>query len=202
MTNDLDELNHIMMGMRIRVETPLSSFTSDFALAGPGAIWTSPSCESITLPGSFGPTDALPIARADNGRIVFEAAAWGHGRQDASTQYWERCAGQSLGYPGLIPASSLEISSFAGHFRVSSLAESNLYVACRYVQDRRGAPIRAVILAKKAGTDMAPICSWEPLLIPVHALPNPGVLDFLSPQGAPHLRRSSPVGSLRIELLE
>jgi hypothetical protein len=188
--------------MRINIAAPVHDFANDFAPAGTDAIMIAPAYFALTE-GSYGPGDVVPIVRSDL-RITFELAHWGYGRQDRPMEYFGRCTGQRLGYPALIPASSIDVIDRAGQpVRFTGAKGENLYVGCQYFQVSRGAPISVVPLFREAGPDIAPYSDLQPLLLPIHTPLKSGILAFIDPQdGAMHLRRSSPAGTIKMETLE
>lgn len=153
------------------------------------------------LTGTFSRGGSLPIIRLDHGRISFGTAHWGFSRPAQPIEYLRQCSGQSLGYPALIPACSIDIEAGGTTIRLTSATSEHLYIGTMYFQAGRGAQISAVPLVKESGPDVAPYSKLQPLLIPVRALPRSGLLDFISPHGAPHLRRPSAAGTLNIQLL-
>jgi hypothetical protein len=194
-----DVPDQISLQMRINVSGSLHEYAKDFAAAGPGAISIDPACYDLKQ-GSYGKGDYIPIVRLDHGGISFEVAHWGVGGPGQAVEYFRECSGQSLGYPALIPASFVEIMGRGDAVRLTDYDGKNLYLAAMYFQSSRGAPISVVPLIRGAGPDIAPYSDLQPLLIPIQALPRSGIRAFIDPQdGAPHLRRASLAGTIKIE---
>jgi hypothetical protein len=187
--------------MQIFVERSLDEFSKDFLATGPDTVSIAPGTV-FTAPASLGPNAMVPLIRAAHGRALFERGKWGHHRADGPVEHFRRCTGQSLGYPCLIPASAIDLTGRGGTVRVTDPDGGNLYVGAIYFQQAPGASISVVPLYCEAGPDIAPYSPWQPLLMPVSALPRSGVLAFLDPQdGALHLRRGSPRQSLAVGVL-
>jgi hypothetical protein len=186
--------------MRINIAASVHDFAKDFEPVGPDAILIDPAYIALA-PGCFGPGDVVPIVRSDL-RITFETARWGLGKQSIPVEYYRRCSGQSLGYPALIPASSIELTDRAGRtVRLTDTKGENLYVGCQYFQVSRGSPISVAPLVREAGPDIVPYSDLQPLLLPIRMFPRSGILAFIDPQdGAMHLRRASLGGAIAVAI--
>lgn len=182
--------------MQIKVSHAITDFVGDFVTDRPESILIRNQHSPII--GAYRPGTTVPIVLTANGRSCFDFGDWGFSKSGEQLEYFRKCVGQSLGYPALIPASSIELSLPNRTLRVTSACEERLYVGATYFQVGTGARISVVPLYVDAGPDLSPFTRWQPLLIPIHSIPRSGILDFISEQGAAHLRRPSARNSLAV----
>jgi hypothetical protein len=184
----------------IKLASSAAELLDDWSTAGPAAI----DCEldaDLLMNGNFGagPNSAVPIIRADHGRALLSVAHWGRNHPISPPEYFRLCVGQTLGYPGLIPATEVITKTELGPISVRPRERGHMYIGCIYFQASWGAPIDVVPLFLPAGPDISGHADFQPLLIPVDVLPRPGIWDFISPSGAPHLRKPLREGSLIVQ---
>jgi hypothetical protein len=169
----------------------------DWSPAGPHAIRFEPEAVSLLDRRIIaGPGDFVPVIRADHGQAVVSVAHWGRRQAIGVQEYFRPCSGQTLGYPCLIPTKEVLLTSGREPLSLRMRDRVRMYIGCMYFQPGRGAPIDVVPLFLPAGPDVSGSGDFQPLLIPVSALPRPGIWDFITPYGAPHLRKPLPEGSL------
>lgn len=185
--------------MRVYLDRSIQEVAREFGDT-PEAATVTPRVADLALGGVYGPDGIVPIIKPAYGRFSFETAKWGYRRGDG-VKHFELCTGQTLGYPVLVPATSIEIEDRDGPVRLTDAHGGILYVGCMGFEPPTHATTYFIPLVLEAGPDIEPYSDWQPLLIPVQAIPKPGVEAFLSSEGAGHLRKPSDAGSISVEPL-
>lgn len=196
MSDHSDSIPHFSLTLT----SPSDNVLDDWSSAGAERVYVDPDADAL-MDGDLemAPGNLVPVIRADHGRALASVGRWGRIPQDGATEYFRRCTGQSLGYPGLIPATEIILETESDPISIKLRDPGRMYIGCMYFQPARGALIHVVPLYLAAGPDIADYSVFQPLLIPVNALPRPGIWDFISPYGARHLRKPSEAGTLLVE---
>lgn len=187
--------------MRIYFNCPFppSHYVKDLSPAGPDSTFLR--CPDLPFGDNLQPGKRLPIVRAMHGYAAIEGATYGRAYRNGDFEILRFCRGQTLGYPCCIPVSSLVIEVGGRCIEVRDSMDGNLWVAAVYHVVTEGSAISVVPLLTEAGPDLQSLGSVQPIIIPVDAIPRPGIWDFTSPYGAFHLRRPSPEGTLAVQEL-
>ncbi|MBV9570786.1 MAG: hypothetical protein JO056_06060 [Alphaproteobacteria bacterium] len=133
------------------------------------------------------PGSLIPVIHKRGAYIEFGVGTWGHQRDDERAEYFRDAQHRSLGYPGLIPASSILIPVVNDgvswdSVRISPIAGSVLFIGCVFVPDQLGHAHSVMPLIRKAGPAMAEHSDWEMLRLPI--LPHPHDENFRFMNGA------------------
>lgn len=138
-------------------------------------------------PSFGGPGAPIPIIYKRGAYTEFGVAVWGHQRNDGRAEYFRDAQHRSLGYPGLIPASSILIPVVDDgvswdSVRISPIVGSVLFIGCVFIPDPLGHAYSAMPLVREASPAMAEHSDWEMLRLPI--LPHPHAENFRFMNGA------------------
>jgi hypothetical protein len=152
----------------------------------PRAVVT-PQFEAFDSPAGT-PGLPIPLIHKRGGYIEFGVATWGHEPSGGGAkEYFRDAQHRSLGYPALVPASSILVPVVNDgvtwdSVRISPIEGSVFFVGCVYVPDALGRAQNVIPLIRKASSSMAEHSDWEFLRLPI--LPQPHEENFRFMNGA------------------
>lgn len=177
--------------IRIGIERPVTDMVRNFFIPGQARLHlprvsVGDFCTALAVPAYFLSGDKVPVIYMRRGSVHFGSAKWGiedrYGANPISVQKAER---RSLGYPALIPATSIDMAlepQDAGKpeaLRLRPAFGETLYIGCTYRGNPAGDAETVAPLVCGAGDDIAPYADWQPLLIRIAGAPRQGHFDFL-----------------------
>jgi hypothetical protein len=177
--------------IRIGIERPINEMVRNFFVPGEARLHLprvsiGDFSAALTPPATFLAGDKVPFIYMRRGSVHFGSAEWGiDGHNGADLMTVQKAEGRSLGYPGLVPATFVDIalaSQTTGTKEILRLhppSGENLYVGCTYRPNSAGDAQMMVPLVCGSGRDIEPYADWQPLLIRIAGAPCRSHFDFL-----------------------
>lgn len=206
-------LDNHHFAIRIGIERPITGMVRNFSIPGEARLHlprvsVGDFSASLAVPATFLPGNQVPFIYMRRGSIHFGSAKWGiDGRDGAGPLTVQNAAGRSVGYPGLVPATFVDMAlapKVTGAQEVvqlrSALGES-LYIGCTYRPNSAGDAQTMAPLVCTAGRDIAPYSDWQPLLIRITGAPCESHFDFLLRRHHGRLKAPSETRTVTTELI-
>ena len=210
---DLTRDGHYL-NARIGFEKPMGAFTTNFFMPGPAV----PHLPRIAATGSYlDRTEScvattgsyVPFVYGRSGYVQFSVAKWEPEKPTGkNTDHFRSAEPRSLGFPGMIPASFIDLAldpedgeDDAIAVRLRSAVGDALFIGCRFAPNDLNNAVTLTVLVSEPGPDIAPYTDWQPVIIPVSFMPTTANSDFIFRRDHGRLQVPSPWGSLKVEKL-
>jgi len=130
--------------IRINIERPVTDMVRNFFVPGEARlhlprVTVGDFCNALAVPTHFLSGDRVPLIYMRRGSAHFGSARWGiEDRYGANPMSVQKAEGRSLGYPALIPATSIDMAlepQDAGEhkaLRLRPVFGETLYIGCTY----------------------------------------------------------------------
>jgi hypothetical protein len=199
--------------IRIGIERPITDMVRNFSIRGEARLHlprvsVGDFSASLAVPAIFLPGDQVPVIYMRRGSVHFGSAKWGiGGRNGADPQTVQNAEGRSLGYPGLVPATYVDMAlahEAVGRQEILRLRPApgeSLYIGCTYQPNNAGDAQTMAPLVCGAGGDIAPYADWQPLLIRIAGAPRQGHFDFLLRRHHGRLKAPSEARTVMTEVI-
>jgi hypothetical protein len=199
--------------IRIGIERPVTDMVRNFFVPGEARlhlprVTVGDFCNALPVPTHFLSGDRVPLIYMRRGSAHFGSAKWGiEDRYGANPMSVQKAEGRSLGYPALIPATSIDMAlerQDAGKpkaLRLRPVFGETLYIGCTYRGNSAGDAETVAPLVCGAGADIAPYADWQPLLIQIAGAPRQSHFDFLMRRGNGRLQGPSESRTIETQVI-
>jgi hypothetical protein len=173
---------------RICLEVSTSEITKRFVTQGeayanrPRPTFT-PEFRQLTVPLLAEGGSKVPVVHARSGYVEFGVAEWGLPITAGELELFRKAERRSIGWPGLIPASFIEMATTTadakGRSTLLRIGPHTMFIGCVVYPDQLGRARYVVPLIREAGRYVAPYTDWEMLLVPIFSSPEPNNFRFI-----------------------
>jgi hypothetical protein len=174
--------------VRIGLEVSTSEITRRFVTQGeayanrPRPAFT-PEFTQLTVPLLAERGSKLPVVHARSGYVEFGVAEWGLPLTTGEVEFFRKAERRSIGWPGLIPASFIEMATATaeatGPSSLLRVGSHTMFIGCVVYPDQFGHARYVVPLVREAGRYIAPYADWEMLLVRIFSTPEPNNFSFI-----------------------